>query len=154
MNIKIILPDLKEPFQLQLFNTYRNASFPSKWPLKIKLNKDSRGHLFEAAKGGGGGQSFLSSTHSGITRGNHFHLKKVERFLVINGNAIIRIRRVLDEKVFKFKVCGDSPAFIDIPTMHTHSIENIGGGELTTLFWSNDIFDPEVPDTYADPVLI
>tara|TARA_Y100001978_G_scaffold173176_1_gene163914 strand:- start:5517 stop:6641 length:1125 start_codon:yes stop_codon:yes gene_type:complete len=149
-----IFPDLKEPFQLKLFNAYRNASFPSKWPLKIKLNKDSRGQLFEAAKGGGGGQSFVSSTHPGITRGNHFHLKKVERFLVIKGNAIIRIRRVLDDKVFKFKVSGDSPACLDIPTLHTHSIENIGDGELTTLFWSSDIFDPEVPDTYADPVLI
>ena len=119
----------------------------------LKLNTDPRGTLFEAAKGGGGGQTFLSWTHPGVTRGNHFHLGKVERFLVLEGEAVIRIRRVLDDRLWEYTVSGAAPAAIDMPPLHTHSIENVGAGPLLTLFWTHDIFDPAAPDTYADPVL-
>ena len=146
-------PDLGDPFELALFNTYRATLYPKGFPQRLKLNSDSRGTLFEAVKGGGGGQTFLSWTQPGMTRGNHFHLKKVERFLVLEGEATIRIRRVLGGPIWEYQVSGDAPAAVDMPTMHTHSIENTGGRPLLTLFWAHEFFDPGAPDTYADPVI-
>lgn len=148
-----IYPDLGDPFTVALFNSYRAALYPSGFPRPLKLNTDARGTLFEAVKGGGGGQTFLSTTQPGITRGDHFHLNKVERFLVVQGEAMIRIRKVLSDEVWEYRVSGDAPAPIDMPTLHTHSIENTGDTELLTLFWTHDLFDPANPDTFADKVL-
>ena len=148
-----IFPDLRDPFALALFNSYRAALYPDGFPRPLRLNTDDRGTLFEAVKGGGGGQTFLSTTKPGITRGDHFHLNKVERFLVVQGEAIIRMRKVLTGKVWEFHVSGDKPAPVDMPTLHTHSIENVGKTPLLTLFWTHDLFDPSAPDTYFDPVL-
>lgn len=149
-----LFPDLSDSFDLALFNSYRAALYPDGFPRLLKQNTDPRGTLFEASRsGGGGGQTFLSWTHPGVTRGNHFHLGKVERFLVLEGEAVIRIRRVLQEDVWEYRVSGEQPAAVDMPTLHTHSIENVGDRPLLTLFWTNEIFDPAAPDTYADPVL-
>lgn len=148
-----VFPDLSDPFDLALFNTYRAALYPDFFPRPLKLNSDARGVLFEAVKGGGGGQTFLSWTEPGVTRGNHFHLDKVERFLVLEGEAVIRIRRALGGPVWEYRVNGAAPATVDMPTLHTHSIENVGDKPLLTLFWTQAIFDPAAPDTYADPVL-
>lgn len=148
-----LFPDLGDPFDVALFNTYRAALYPGGFPRPLKLNSDARGTLFEAVKGGGGGQTFLSWTEPGATRGNHFHLAKVERFLVLEGEAVIRIRRVLYEPVKEYRVRGEAPAAVDMPTLHTHSIENVGQKPLLTLFWAHEVFDPAAPDTYADPVL-
>ena len=148
-----IYPDLSDPFDLALYNSYRTALYPDGFPRKLTLNADRRGVLFEAVKGGGGGQTFLSWTEPGVTRGDHFHLSKVERFLVLEGEAVIRIRRVLGKEVWEYRVDGRVPAAVDMPTLHTHSIENVGARPLLTLFWTHDIFEPSAPDTYADPVL-
>lgn len=148
-----VYPDVSDPFTLALFNSYRAALYPASFPRVLKLNTDKRGTLFEAVKGGGGGQTFLSWTEPGVTRGDHFHLGKVERFLVLDGEAVIRIRRVLGGPVWEYHVDGASPAVIDMPTLHTHSIENTGSRPLLTLFWAHEIFDPAATDTYADPVL-
>ncbi len=148
-----LYPDLSDPFIRDLFNTYRAALYPGGFPRPLKLNTDPRGTLFEAAKGGGGGQTFLSWTEPGVTRGDHFHLHKVERFLVLQGQATIRIRRVLGGPVWDYPVTGDTPAPVDMPTLHTHSIQNTGTTPLLTLFWTHDLFDPAAPDTYFDPVL-
>lgn len=148
-----IFPDLSDPFDLALFNTYRAALYPDGFPRPLALKSDARGVLFEAVKGGGGGQTFLSWTEPGVTRGDHFHLAKVERFLVLQGEAVIRIRRVLGGPVWEFRVDGRQPAVVDMPTLHTHSIENVGAAPLLTLFWTQAVFDPAAPDTYADPVL-
>lgn len=148
-----IYPDLRDPFTVALFNTYRAALYPDGFPRPLKLSTDARGTLFEAVKGGGGGQTFLSTTKPGVTRGDHFHLHKVERFLVVQGEAIIRIRKVLTDEVWEYHVAGDAPALVDMPTLHTHSIENTGDTDLLTLFWTHDLFDPANPDTFADKVL-
>lgn len=147
-----IFPDVNDPFDLALFNSYRTGGFPEHYPMMLKLNRDQRGVLFETAKGGNHSQSFLSITFPGQLRGDHFHLNLVERFLVVQGKAVIRIRRVLDDKVYSFQVDGDSPAAIDMPPLHTHNIENIGNEDVITFFWSHHLFDPANPDTYADPV--
>ena len=146
-------PNLSESIDLSLFNSYRAALYPNNWPQYLQLKTDSRGSLFEAVKGGGGGQTFISTTKPEVTRGDHFHLNKVERFLVVKGDAIIRIRKVLTSKVWEYRVSGDKPSPIDMPTLHTHSIENVGNSELITLFWAHELFDPDYPDTYADKVL-
>ena len=148
-----IYPDLSDTLDRDLFNTYRTATYPQGWPRHIKLNDDLRGTLFEVVKGGGGGQTFLSTTAPGVTRGDHFHLHKVERFLVVRGQAIIRMRPALGDTVYEYRVSGNAPASVDMPTLWTHSIENLGEDELLTLFWTHELFDPEAPDTFADPVL-
>lgn len=147
-----LFPNLTDRFDLALFNSYRAALYSDHYPKMLKLNGDGRGTLFEASRGGGGGQTFLSWTHPGVTRGDHFHLDKVERFLVVEGEAIIRIRPVLGDAIWECHVTGDAPAAIDMPTLHTHNIVNVGDRPLLTLFWANAIFDPAAPDTYADPV--
>lgn len=148
-----IIPDLRDRFDLQLFNTLRSFLYPNYYPKSLKLNTDNRGSLFEAVKNRNGGQAFLSTTKPGITRGNHYHFNKVERFLVIRGQAVIRLRRLFDDVVQEFHVSGDEPVYVDMPPLHTHSITNTGNDELMTLFWSHEIFDPEAPDTYFQPVL-
>jgi UDP-2-acetamido-2,6-beta-L-arabino-hexul-4-ose reductase len=87
-----------------------------------------------------------------VTRGNHFHLHKVERFLVVSGSAVIALRRLFAESVVQFEVSGEKPAIVDIPTMWTHSITNTGADDLLTLFWADEILNPERPDTFAEPV--
>lgn len=148
-----IYPALADPFDIALFNSYRAALYPGAFPRSLRLNADPRGTLFEAVKGGSGGQTFFSWTAPGVTRGNHFHLGKIERFLVLEGEALIRIRKALRDEVWTYEVNGATPAIIDMPTLHTHSIENVGDKPLLTMFWTNDIFDPANPDTFADPVL-
>jgi UDP-2-acetamido-2,6-beta-L-arabino-hexul-4-ose reductase len=147
------IPALTDRFAVRLFNTYRSQLFPTNTPLRLSTHTDARGGLVEAVKvHGGGGQSFCSTTVPGVTRGEHFHLAKVERFVVIRGEAEIRMRRVLHDDVVTFRVSGDEPAVVDMPTMWAHNITNIGRSELTTLFWTNDLYDPARPDTFAEPV--
>lgn len=147
-----VFPDLRDPLDLRLFNTLRSYLFPAQYPRALRLNSDARGELFEAVKADQGGQTFMSTTHPGITRGNHYHLRKVERFLVVGGEAEIRLRRLFSDEIVSFRVSGGQPAFVDMPTFHTHSITNIGSGDLQTLFWTNEIFDPSDADTYAEAV--
>jgi len=143
-----IFPDLRDTFDLDLFNTYRSYLYPDYYPHALTKHADDRGWLVESVKELNGGQVFFSTTKPGITRGNHFHLHKVERFLVVSGKAEICVRKIGSEQVDTFSVDGDTPAFVDIPTLHTHNITNTGDGELLTLFWVHEIFDPENTDTY------
>lgn len=147
-----IIPDLRDMFSLELFNTYRSYLYPERYPVSTVLHTDERGTLFEAVKSLNGGQVFVSTTKPGITRGNHYHTIKLERFFVISGKAKICIRRLFSDEIVTFLVNGESPQYIDIPTLHSHNITNVGENELTTLFWSNEIFDPANPDTIAEKV--
>jgi Nucleoside-diphosphate-sugar epimerases len=147
-----VFPDLSDPFDLALFNSYRTAGYPEHFPKALKVNADQRGVLFECAKGGNSSHTFLSTTLPGIIRGNHFHFSLVERFVVVKGSAVIRIRKVLSDEVHEFRVSGDEPVAIDQIPFHTHSIENVGKSDLITFFWAHRMFDPANPDTYADPV--
>ncbi|MEE4348786.1 MAG: NAD-dependent epimerase/dehydratase family protein [Pacificimonas sp.] len=147
-----IFPPLADPFEVALFNSYRVGGYPDRYPMMLTVNADHRGALFETAKGGTAAQSFISTTKPGKVRGDHFHYDLVERFLVVQGKAAIRIRRVLTDEVHEFIVDGDKPAAIDMPPLHTHHIENISDEDVVTFFWSHHLFDPANPDTYADPV--
>ena len=150
---RMVVPPLERPLDLRLFNTYRSYLFPAQYPLRFTQHRDPRGSLFECVRTVHGGQCFVSTTRPGITRGNHFHTRKFERFAVIGGEAVIRLRRLFDGAVHEFPVRGDEPVCVDMPTLHTHSIENTGSGELVTLFWSHEYFDPADPDTFQERVL-
>ncbi|MEV6815834.1 NAD-dependent epimerase/dehydratase family protein [Micromonospora sp. NPDC051296] len=147
------IPPLRDRHDLRLFNTYRSHCFPTHYPLPLPRRGDARGELVETVKAhGGGGQTFCSSTHPGVTRGEHFHLAKVERFVVLRGSAEISLRRVGDTEVLRFPVTGDVPMAVDMPTMWVHKLVNTGDDELVTLFWTNELFDPARPDTWPEPV--
>lgn len=148
------LPDLSHEFTRDLFNTYRSATFPSQWPKVIQAHQDPRGSLHEAMRSRGGpAQVFFSTTRPGASRGNHFHLRKFERFLVMQGEAEIILRRLFGSDVIRFPVSGDSPVFIDMPTLWTHALVNTGDRDVTTLFYADQVFDPAHADTYAEVVL-
>jgi UDP-2-acetamido-2,6-beta-L-arabino-hexul-4-ose reductase len=147
------IPELTDRFDVRLFNTYRSHCFPGHHPLRLPRHADARGELVEAVKvHGGGGQTFCSSTRPGVTRGEHYHLAKVERFMVLRGEADICLRRLLHKEVLRLRVSGTEPVAVDMPAMWVHSITNVGTGELLTLFWANEVFDPAAPDTYPEQV--
>jgi len=150
---KGILPNLDNPFDRNLFNTFLcyidHASF---FPFQLKLNTDNRGSFVETVKLHSGGQVSFSTTVPGITRGNHFHTRKAERFAVIKGKARIDIRRIGTDKVISFDLDGKEPSFVDMPVWYVHNITNIGEEELYTIFWINEHFDSEDQDTYFEKV--
>ena len=147
------VPALTSDFDVDLFNTLRAARFPEHYPIPLVPRSDDRGRLVEVVRAHAGqGQTFVSTTKPGITRGEHFHLRKVERFVVVSGTARISLRKVLTDEVVSFDVSGESPVIVDMPTMWAHNITNTGTSELTTLFWTNELFDPAAPDTFPEPV--
>lgn len=147
------LPDLSDPFDTDLFNTYRSARPPKTWAIKRPEVADARGRLFELGRmGGGAGQVFASVTRPGAQRGHHFHLRRVERFAVVHGSAEIRLRRLLDDVTVVHEVRGEDPVVVDMPTLWVHSLRNTGVEDLITVFWSNQLLDASQPDQYPEEV--
>jgi UDP-2-acetamido-2,6-beta-L-arabino-hexul-4-ose reductase len=118
----------------------------------LKQFMDERGELAELLKSPNVGQIFVSRTRPGITRGNHYHDSKVEKFVVLEGDAVIRFRNILDDKVIEYPVSGREFKVVDIPSGYTHSIENVGKADMLVLFWANEVFDPSKPDTCFESV--
>lgn len=147
------IPDIGDPFSRDLFNTYRSYTFAERGEIPFVRHADARGSFFEIVRSHGGtAQSSFSTTMPGIARGDHFHRRKVERFAVLSGRATISLRKVLTDEVVRFEVSGEEPVGVDMPTMWAHRIENTGTEPLYTAFWTNDIFDPEHPDTIPEAV--
>lgn len=147
------IPDVAAKFDRDLFNTYRSFSFPEQTPVSLKQQTDSRGSFVEIIRShGGSGQSSFSTTCPGISRGDHFHRRKVERFTVLAGQATIALRKLFSAQVFEFQVTGDRPVAVDMPTMWSHKITNTGADSLYTSFWTNDLFNTKAPDTIAEAV--
>jgi UDP-2-acetamido-2,6-beta-L-arabino-hexul-4-ose reductase len=150
---KGIFPDLSNTFARNLFNTFLCYVDHQKFfPFLLKQNTDERGSYCETVKMKSGGQVSFSTTRPGITRGNHFHTRKAERFAVIKGKARIELRRVGTDKILTFDLDGDKISFVDMPVWFTHNITNVGKEDLYTVFWTNEMFDPEDTDTYSDSV--
>ena len=148
-----IVPDLSDPFERNLFNTFVCYIDHSKFfPFKLRLNTDERGSFVETVKLNSGGQISFSTTKPGITRGNHFHTRKAERFAVIKGKARIQLRRIGTDRIINFELDGTEPAFVDMPVWHTHNITNIGSEDLYTIFWISEFFDAGDPDTFFETV--
>ncbi len=150
---KGMIPSLDTAFDRNLWNTFLcYIDHESFFPYKLKLHSDERGSFVETVKLNSGGQVSFSTTVPGITRGNHFHTRKAERFAVIKGKARIELRRIGTDKVFTFELDGTQPSFVDMPIWYTHNITNIGEEELYTIFWINENFNPEDTDTYFEKV--
>ncbi|MFH0759007.1 MAG: NAD-dependent epimerase/dehydratase family protein [Bacteroidota bacterium] len=147
------LPQLKNAFEINLFNTFRCfMDIPRHFPVLLNEHADERGSFVETMRLGVGGQVSFSKTKPGITRGNHFHTRKIERFVVIRGQAVIRLRRIGTGEVLEFRLDGAHPSYVDMPVWYTHNITNAGDDELYTLFWINEFFDPDDPDTFFETV--
>ena len=135
-------------FELDLFNTFRSFIPKDYFPRKLTKHMDDRGAFVEIMRAGSAGQSSFSTTVPGITRGNHYHTRKVERFAVISGKASIQLRKIDSDEIFEYILNGAEPAYVDMPIWYTHNIKNIGDTELITLFWINEPYNPEDADTY------
>lgn len=147
------IPNLDIPFDRNLWNTFLcYLDYESFFPYHLKLNTDSRGSFVETVKLNSGGQVSFSTTVPGITRGNHFHTRKAERFAVIKGKAKIELRRIGTEKVMTFNLDGSQPSFVDMPIWYTHNITNVGDEELYTIFWINEHFNADDTDTFFEKV--
>ncbi|HTX88688.1 MAG TPA: NAD-dependent epimerase/dehydratase family protein [Bacteroidales bacterium] len=148
-----ILPDLADPFRRDLFNTFVcYADHAVYFPRKLQPHADERGSFTEVLKHGSSGQFSFSVTRPGITRGNHFHTRKAERFIVIRGSATIKLRRTGTDQILSFNLDGKEPAYVDMPVWFTHNITNTGNEDLYTLFWTGEHFDPDNPDTFYEQV--
>jgi UDP-2-acetamido-2,6-beta-L-arabino-hexul-4-ose reductase len=147
------VPDLSSHFARALHSTYLSYLEPEDLSFPFALRSDERGELAELVRQPGAGQIFFSRTHPGITRGNHYHDTKVERFIVLAGQGIVRLRRVDSDDVEEYAVSDAAPRAVIIPPGTTHSIENTGRDEMLTLFWADEVFDPDHPDTYFEQVL-
>lgn len=135
-------------FELDLFNTFTSFIPKDYFPRKFTKHTDNRGAFVEIMRAGTAGQSSYSTTVPGITRGNHYHTRKVERFAVISGKASIQLRKIDSDEVFEYILDGAEPAYVDMPIWYTHNITNIGDTELITLFWINEPYNAEDADTY------
>lgn len=143
------IPELQEQFDYQLFNTFRSYfDIATHYPVKFTQNIDNRGAFVEIIRLGIGGQCSFSTTVPGITRGNHFHTRKIERFAVIKGKALIQLRKIDSDEILDFFLDGNEPSYVDMPIWYTHNIKNIGEEELYTIFWINEPYNPEDADTY------
>lgn len=150
---KNVFPVFNNHFELNLFNTFRSyIDHLAHYPVILKKNTDSRGSFVEIVKTLTGGQFSFSTTHKKITRGDHFHTRKIERFVVISGKAVIELRRIGTKEILHFEINGENPSFVDMPIWYTHNITNVGTEDLFTLFWINEFFDPEDPDTFFEKV--
>ena len=143
----LVMPNLKNNFDKHLYSTFLSFLNDNEFGYSLKTNFDNRGWLAEFIKSEELGQIFISKTKPGVTRGNHWHHSKVEKFLVIDGEGIIKFRQIENDIVLEYPVSGVNLRVIDIPPGYTHSITNTGTKELITLFWANEIFNPEKPDT-------
>jgi UDP-2-acetamido-2,6-beta-L-arabino-hexul-4-ose reductase len=148
-----IIPSLDDSFDRNLFNTFLcYIDHESFFPFQLNLNTDNRGSFVETVKLNSGGQISFSTTVPGITRGNHFHTRKAERFAVIKGRAKIEFRKIGTDKIYTFELDGNHPSFVDMPIWFTHNITNIGEDDLYTIFWINEHYNPDDPDTYFEEV--
>lgn len=142
------LPDFSDPFIKRLYATYISYLPENEFIYQVPVRSDKRGELAELVKSLPFGQIFISRTRPGEIRGNHYHDTKVEKFIVIEGEALLKFRHVLKKEVIEYRISGDEFKVIDIPPGYTHSIKNIGNSDLIVLFWADEIFDPDRADTY------
>ena len=141
-------PPLTTAFELDLFNTFRCYIPQEYYPRSFIKHSDARGSFVEIVRANTSGQFSFSTTVPGVTRGNHFHTRKAERFAVIKGKARIDIRKIDSDEIVSYIIDGENPSYVDMPIWHTHNITNIGKEELLTLFWINEPYNPEDADTF------
>ncbi len=141
------IPDMSDPLTKKLYATYLSYLPEKGFSYPLKMNIDDRGSFTEILRTADRGQFSVNVAKPGITKGNHWHHTKNEKFLVVSGKGVIRFRKVGSSEVTEYFVSGDKLEVVDIPTGYTHNIENIGDTDLVTFMWCNECFDPDHPDT-------
>ena len=150
---KGIIPRFNSEFQLNLFNTFNSFILLDQYyPKQLNQKSDNRGIFSEVVRSNMLGQYSYSITNPGEVRGNHFHTRKIERFAVISGNAIIELRKIGTTKKITFNIKGETPCYVDMPIWHTHNIKNVGETPLITLFWINEFYNEDDSDTFFEKV--
>jgi UDP-2-acetamido-2,6-beta-L-arabino-hexul-4-ose reductase len=147
-----MIPELKEGFYKKLYSTYLSYLPEDQFAYDLIMHKDIRGSFTEAFKSPTYGQVSVNVSKPGITKGNHYHMSKNEKYLVVTGTCLIKLRKVTDDKVISYTCDGKDLKVVDIPPGYTHSITNIGKEDSVTIMWANELYDPDHPDTYFMPV--
>ena len=142
------VPNMADAFTKKLYSTYLSYLPEDQFSYDLKMNVDERGSFTEFIKTPDRGQVSVNISKPGITKGNHWHHTKNEKFLVVSGKGVIRFRKIDSDEVIEYFVSGDKMEVVDIPTGYTHNIENLGDTDMVTIMWVNEPFDPEKPDTY------
>ncbi|MGI8315815.1 capsular polysaccharide biosynthesis protein CapF [Halobacillus mangrovi] len=142
------IPDMSDPFIKKLYSTYLSYIPKNQFSYDLKMNIDDRGSFTEFIRTIDTGQVSVNVSKPGITKGNHWHHTKNEKFLVVSGRGVIRFRKYGSEEIIEYFVSGDKMEVVDIPTGYTHNIENIGNTDMVTIMWANEMFDKDNPDTY------
>jgi len=148
MRATLIVPDMSDRLTRCLHATYLSYLDKKDFSYKLNSKMDERGMLTELIKSKHFGQVFVSTSGKGIVRGSHYHNTKIEKFCVLTGEAVIRFRHIFNDEILSYPVSGKSLEVVDIPPGYTHSIENTGEGDIVVLFWANQMFDSNQPDTY------
>lgn len=146
---KLVIPDLSEEFIKKLYSTYLSYVPASKLKKKLKSNVDERGSFSEVLKSKEAGQISINIAKPNVVKGNHWHHTKMEKFLVVSGKGVVRLKNLNSNDLMEFFVNGDNFEVIDIPVGYVHNIENLGDSDMITLMWANEIFNPEKADTYG-----
>lgn len=148
-----IVPAVSSRLEANLYRTLVSYTPTGQHAYQPTLHTDARGSLFEASRQAwAGGQSFVSTSGPGVVRGQHYHTRKFEKFCVVQGEGVIRLRRLLTDEVIEYHVSGREPTVVDIPVFFVHNLENLGSEELLTIIWASEVFDPDDPDTIAEDV--
>jgi UDP-2-acetamido-2,6-beta-L-arabino-hexul-4-ose reductase len=142
------IPNMSDALTKKLYSTYLSYLPIDKFSYELKMNVDNRGSFTEFIKTPDRGQVSVNISKPDITKGNHWHHTKNEKFLVVSGNGVIRFRKIDSEEIIEYFVSGDKLEVVDIPVGYTHNIENLGEIDMVTIMWANEYFDPEKPDTY------
>lgn len=141
------VPDMSDEFTKKLYATYLSYLPKDNFSYKLKMNVDNRGSFTEFLKTPDRGQVSINISKPGITKGNHWHHTKNEKFLVVSGNGVIRFRKIDTDEIIEYYVSGEELEVVDIPTGYTHNIENLGDVDMVTVMWANEVFNPDRPDT-------
>jgi UDP-2-acetamido-2,6-beta-L-arabino-hexul-4-ose reductase len=146
------IPDMADPFTKKLYATYLSYLPVDQFSYPLKMNIDERGSFTEFIKTVDRGQVSVNIAKPGITKGNHWHHSKNEKFLVVSGKGVIRFRRIGSDEIIEYVVSGEKLEVVDIPTGYTHNISNTGEADMVTVMWCNEMLDPQRPDTFFEPV--
>lgn len=150
--ITLQVPDMSDSFTKKLYSTYLSYLPKAEFSYPLKMNVDQRGSFTEFLKSTDRGQVSINISKPHITKGNHWHHTKNEKFLVVSGQGIIRFRKIDSEEIIEYFVSGDKLEVVDIPVGYTHNIENLGDTDMVTIMWVNEIFNPLRPDTFFQEV--
>jgi len=142
------IPNMNDEFTKKLYSTYLSYLPKDKFNYELKMNIDNRGSFTEFIRTIDRGQISVNISKPGITKGNHWHHTKNEKFLVVSGKGVIRFRKIDSDEVIEYYVSGEKLEVVDIPPGYTHNIENLGDTDMVTIMWANEPFNPEKPDTY------